>query len=388
MKYTVIFFSSFLFAITTIAGINWFIDPFGMYWSPTVSNINQQKTEAGTRVRLVKAYRPAMVNPTVLLVGNSRVEMGLNPQHPIFAGQTVYNQAMPGAGVAHQVKYALEVIEKNPDLKQIIMGLDILDFFLTYRTDRKLPQSIQTSSQEWYEEMHNIAPLLFSLDTFISSLHTITKQGHNANSINAQGFNTAAGYIDIMKYEGIVVLFQQKYNQLVNQLHKQNYYIEKEVNKSPQLAALTQLLQETNKRNIDVQFFINPYHYSYLHILDEAGYWAHFNDWKQLITTFFSDRDTPPTVWDFSGFNHFTNERLPFEKIHQPMDWYWEPAHYKQELGDIILTTMLASSNGPPSFGQKLTPLTISDVIKEDRSGLQDTKQQWQKLKQTLLPSG
>ncbi len=47
---------------------------------------------------------------------------------------------------------------------------------------------------------------------------------------------------------------------------------------------------------------------------------------------------------DFSGFNQFTLESVP-NRRGQLMRWYWEPSHYRKELGEIILAQILRENS-------------------------------------------
>ena len=131
MKYISTYFTSFAIVLFSIATFNWFIDPFGMFWSPQVERVNLVKPEAGKRSRITKAYQVNEIKPDILIVGNSRVEMGLNPNNNNFNGKVVYNQGMPGASVAMQVDYALDAMANNDTIEQLFVGVDFLDFLLS-----------------------------------------------------------------------------------------------------------------------------------------------------------------------------------------------------------------------------------------------------------------
>jgi hypothetical protein len=72
-------------------------------------------------------------------------------------------------------------------------------------------------------------------------------------------------------------------------------------------------------------------------------------------------------LWDFSGFNEVTTESVPPSgDLKTPVKWFWEPAHYKRETGNLILDRIV---NYTPSvliqddFGVLLTSENINEIL-------------------------
>ena len=61
-------------------------------------------------------------------------------------------------------------------------------------------------------------------------------------------------------------------------------------------------------------------------------------------------------LWDFSGDVAYRRETVPEPgAAGPPLDWFWEPAHYRRELGDLMLQSMLQDScDLPTGFGVRL----------------------------------
>ncbi len=67
------------------------------------------------------------------------------------------------------------------------------------------------------------------------------------------------------------------------------------------------------------------------------------------------------------------------------MKWFWEPAHYRKELGDIILARLLIEQRGiSVNFGKRLTTENITSLLKADKISLQENLVQWEYLQQKL----
>lgn len=403
MKYISTYFTSFAIVLFSIAIFSWFIDPFGMYWSTQIEKINNVKPEAGKRSRITKAYQVNNIKPQILIVGNSRVEMGLDPNNKHFAGKEVYNQGMPGAGIAMQVDYAIDAIKNNESIEQLLVGVDFLDFLLTrqqvenFRTKKNLPSKnaydFRLISQD-IDNFSNVArakekiAMIFSLDAFRASINTIFQQTALASSITSNGFNTALSYVGIMNSEGIKPLFKQKLQEISTRLKAKHWSIKAQENApySPIFSHLTRLIEIARQKNIKVTFFINPYHFSYLHTLADDGQWQNFQLWKRTLFQHLNQlQGDDLKLWDFSGTSDFVNEAVPQANPKQQMKWFWEPAHYRKELGDILLETLLTEKHGRRiDFGIKLTEENIASTLKKNQAGLQVHLSEWESLQKFI----
>jgi len=401
MKYITLYFTSFVVLISSIATFNWFIDPFAMFWSPSIDSLNQLKPEAGTRTRISKAYQIKNIDPEILIVGNSRVEMGLSPKSDSFQNKVVYNQGMPGSHLVMQTDYAIDAIKSSQSIKHLLIGVDFLDFLLSkekLEQDNNLLDNSIKASYSFRLESHTVKyasllrakekmGLIFSLDALSASLNTITKQNSLTSSIDKLGFNSALSYLEIVKTEGIKPLFTQKLQGISTRL-KTPLYISPQ-NKplfSPRFKHLKNLIHEAKKSGIKITLFINPYHFSYLHTLSEQSQWENFLSWKKALTSFVHKTNYPNmTLWDFSGFNNIINESVPLATPKKPMLWFWEPAHYRKELGEKMLSLMLTIDKPTVAdFGRELTQQNIEKYISDDQTGLQQSLKYWQKLMNTL----
>jgi hypothetical protein len=79
----------------------------------------------------------------------------------------------------------------------------------------------------------------------------------------------------------------------------------------------------------------------------------------------FRSGTTNVRLFDFSGYNEFTTERLPPPGDRRTtMRWNWEARHYKAALGEEMLERMWG---GAHRFGFVLTPTTVENVLAEIR---------------------
>lgn len=87
-----------------------------------------------------------------------------------------------------------------------------------------------------------------------------------------------------------------------------------------------------------------------------------FEEWKANLVKLAQDEGVP--IWDFSGYNQFSSENIDVSATKGiGLRWFWEPAHYRKELGDIMLANMFRGhcpiSKDTPKFG---VPVTIENI--------------------------
>ena len=100
-----------VFAVIVIA-LNWLVDPYAVFGTRRFAGLNQYKIDINNFTRLSKRYQAGQAQYNALIVGNSRVELGINPAHGCFRDKEwqVYNLGLPGAGIRTQVEYALNIM--------------------------------------------------------------------------------------------------------------------------------------------------------------------------------------------------------------------------------------------------------------------------------------
>lgn len=143
-------------------------------------------------------------------------------------------------------------------------------------------------------------------------------------------------------------------------------------NWSSSFESVLRLFRQAKGEGIRVIPFINPLHADFLTLIDKAGLWPLMEDWKRRIVTVAEDEGAD-SVWDFSGFVDYAIESVEEVAVRgESLTWFWEPSHYRKELGDRMLAVMLAescpdaeSSDGP---GVALTSSNVETHLAVQRS--------------------
>ena len=362
------------------AGINYLVDPYGLFGTPRVDGINALKPTAGERVRTTKPYMATAFGPTTVIAGNSRPELGLDPQSTCWSedDKPVFNSGIPGAGFYMQTQYAKHALSAGNGRK-VLLAIDFLDFLTDTTTpDAAFPPDWTSMSASYAGRLdipgenagvwtiistraQDKLSALFSLNTLADSLLTITRQRTPfITDRRADGFNPGNDYEAIVRNEGQFVLFKQKNGELATRLDRPGLGLFPAGQEhSADFEALKNFLAWSQAEKVEVILFINPYHVDYFRIIHAAGLWTELENWKRHITRIAGDFGVP--LWDFNSVDAFSSEAPPAQgKRGTSISWYWEPAHYKREMGELMLAKLLGrrcSADQPAATpGTKLSP--------------------------------
>jgi hypothetical protein len=269
----------------------------------------------------------------------------------------VFNLAQPGAGVYMQARMLQHAIVGS-DTRLVLWGLDFLDFLNRHAStshplqwppgrtefEDRLKVNADGSENRGYsrKRLQDYLQTLFSLDTVKDSLQTLSGQAdRHSSSVRRDGFNPARDYLEIIEWEGQGVLFQQKNREISRMFSRSGIELFQGESKwSPDFESVRKLLQFARNYNVTVVLFINPYHADYLLAIDLAGRWPQFEYWKRTLTSLADEYSA--VLWDFSGINSLSTEWVPAPGDKQTtLKWFWEPAHYRMEYGDLMLGRML-----------------------------------------------
>ena len=332
-RYILLFSLFSVLFLLSVGFINVVVNPFLMFEKSKIIDSFDKKPEAATRVRTFKKYQAENQGYEALIVGNSRVEMGLDPNSQFFANQHVYNVGVPGISVNAQIAYANNLMRTNA-IGTVFIGVDFADFI-----SRQAPQN--TPYEFISDDYEDYLAATLSLDALNASLVTIFSQNQNASTRTVQGFNPANDYIPILKNEGQMVLTDQKLTSLATQIKGARFYkVEMNAAQNSSLMTLKEALFNWKDKGKKVVVFINPYQDLYYEVLTKEGLSQDFEIWSETIKEIAIS--TNSTFFDFTelGKSHSNLKNNEGE-----LAYFWEPAHYKRELGEEMLKIIVTEHN-------------------------------------------
>lgn len=356
------------------------IDPYRMYGTAEAPGWTALKPRIYNQAEIAKTYQLERIAPATLLLGNSRVEIGLDPQSSRWPAdaQPVFNAAMAGGNLRTALLMLRDAIALRPP-HTVVLGLDFVDFLQQPDTLRPIEEPIgpdqrrvlvdrtgapnpERPLQMWRDR---VATTL-TIDAVVDSVATLFDQNpEESSTITPLGFNPLHEYRLFAARQGYHALFEQK-----NAVYRKQYprypaadYLDPSSYAS--FRYLQAIMALTAARGCGLVLFIHPYHADYLDMLQQAGLWRSFENWKRaLVKIVEAESGTRPAgvlFFDFSGYNEYTTEGVPPPGDRRTaMRWYWEAGHYKAALGDEMLRTV---TGGSARFGSVLTSATVEHVL-------------------------
>jgi hypothetical protein len=354
----------FLYALLAgclVAGVNYAVDPYAVTGAARIPGINEYKAEINEHTWVMKKYQPLSVSHNALIVGNSRVELGIHPAHDCFRhnGMEVYNLGIPGAGLRTQLEYALNLVYQQP-IKTVFLSVDFTDFISSQQqpsTDMastaaqstgefRFTTSGELNSDYRWVVLRDYLKSLFSLDALVASIKTVASQGSSAADRDDAGFNPARDFAAAVGVEGPHALFAQKIASLEAKYSRPWYFRDAQGQPNPAIGELNDFLDIAAARGIKVYLFTNPFHDSFWELLRNQGHMPAYDDWMQEMENLLRKRQSGVVeFWDFAQDSAYIHESVPAAGVRSgPLQWFWEPAHYRRELGDLMVDAMLSDT--------------------------------------------
>jgi hypothetical protein len=123
------FLGLLVLATAAMVAINVVVDPFWRFDLVTLRGINGQRPVFSSFARSGKAGEVCRIRPAQVAIGTSRIEVGIDPQHPGWSDEPgpVYNLGLAGIGLKELSLTFQHVVNTSP-LKRAVIGLDFLMF--------------------------------------------------------------------------------------------------------------------------------------------------------------------------------------------------------------------------------------------------------------------
>jgi len=371
-RYLRAWFASTFALLCVVVVVNLVVDPYGIFRIVEVTGVNRIKSQASERGQVFKRSGVERMRPKSLILGNSRAEIGFDPESPAWPAEArpVFNLALPGAGMsAVAAEFAQAVASATPRLA--VVGLDFVDFRVEATSGGSFnPRSQRADPMQWLRER---ATALLTLSALGDSLATVKAQHEPYPAgLTDAGFNPKRDYIGVARREGYFAMFRQRDQEnALAYLRGPKSVVRADGRPAPGFEALEHVFAVARERRIALRLVIYPYHAHTLMLFHLTGLWPAYEDWKrELVRRADAARDTMDVeLWDFTGFAPFADERVPRPgDTDTELQWYWEAGHFKKSLGDLVLEDVLKSGPGGERWGRRLTGKNVEEQLRAQRA--------------------
>lgn len=360
------------FSLVALAGLAFAIDPWGIWHDVSIEGLNQHKISTWKNQWLHKTSVIACRKPDALLLGSSRA-LALSPAHPSLRqhAERPYNAGINGSGI-EDLRRAFRFAQNIEAQRVAIIGIDFFMFGTAGQSGPREQERLDWFSKNpgcWPDPADRF-PTLLSTDAVRASLRTIRRQRalHRESYTRPDGTWGAGELLhDIARGRQRRIFRSTEASMLP---FYQNLADEERVRAG--LDILRSLLEDTRDANVQTHVFISPFHARIGELMDRVGRWEAFEDWKRGVVEIAEAAGVEP-VWDFSGYNAVTTERVPSEGNTQTaMRWYWDSSHYAPSAGTAILSRMLGDSIDDRAdvadFGVQMTSANVEGHLARIRS--------------------
>jgi hypothetical protein len=360
-------------ALGAVLALNLLADPYGAY--RLVGGDSFACWKEGLSTRIGKGESLSHHGWNIILLGNSRVEVGLDPQHRAWGAARVFNAGL-SASDFDEINLAAHLAMKNPSLGRMIVCLDVGDFISG------------TPHEEYVNSLLN--PRVNRIEYHLANLFGIAATRKSMATISNAWRHRPAGCWR-QGIREIPLRTRGHADWKLDDYH--DFFAGEEPVEHPRidpgrLRVLAELLADASRRGIAVQLVELPVHAVCLERLFLGGKWEMSAQWMGSVVKVVEEhnRRFPAAMVEFRefvGYSIFATEPVPAAgETTTRMHWFWDAVHFRKELGDLVIDRL---TGHPPPAGVKLDDFgvvvnadNIDEYLQRVRRGheafLRDTK--------------
>lgn len=334
------------------------VDPYHLFRFIDKAGFNRLKPSPDMYREQIKLAQAKSLHPNLLLLGNSRVEVGFDPMSPKLrkASYSAYNLALAGTSlvVANNMFEDMRTAAQPP--ASAIVGLEFLDFLV----DPATPQSLPGQAKSVFFPLEWRFETVFSIKAVTDTWRTLRLQKtENPETMTTRGHTPLFEYNKFARQEGYYSIFRQRGQENAKSLLRRPHSLYgAQGQPSTSVDKLRHMVTTMARDGTEVHLLIYPYHAELMAMFGETGLQTIMDEWRRmLVGEVDAVRKQFPNariiLWDFSGYGPVQCEAIPARGDTRSVTrFYWEAGHFKTSLGDLILERILEKDNG---FGIALT---------------------------------
>lgn len=342
------FFALFITTACTflcVAGLNLFVDPFGVWRAEPLVNYDRVIANYS---RLARTLQVAVRQPKLVFIGSSRVFFGLDPAavDPGLAKvplTQIYNMGITSLQI-YEANAFLSYLLKRTPVEHVVYGLD----YFAFSQAKHQPGFDEDTPSSWYL-YKAFLQYLFGYGSTKSSLFLLT----NPTIKPFYGRWTHNGF-----YEAHKSMF---FKALLRRRGKPDHRTAEPApthSKLPLEEALNYFsvfLAKAKHANIKLSLYISPLGSSLKRDYKKRGIWEQYQQWKQAVGRVALQYGY--VVYDFDDDNPITLS--PFDSKAEVManPYYYNDGHFTPKVGKMILAKLNLSTppaDMPEHFGHPL----------------------------------
>jgi hypothetical protein len=247
--------------VLLVGAFNVVMDPLNVFGSPRVAGLNAVKPHLDHHRELTRWRIASKHCASAVILGNSRTEIGLDPEHPAFAalGLSAVNLAVPGTDATNAYRQLLWLQSIGCMPKVVVLGVEFFDF-LGAAPAKGLPTVATAPPPQTGAAF--FAEVVFSITGLGDSLNTLGLQrARYPATLTDRGFNPLRNYVAEVSQSGHYTLFRQRALENAKNWGRKPRHIRPAGGESSEDAAAVQgILELASAAGSKVHLVIYPYH--------------------------------------------------------------------------------------------------------------------------------
>lgn len=376
--------------------VNIVVDPYDVFGTPRIARFNAIKPNARDHSMLTKTYQLDRVHPATVVIGSSVVYLGIDAFSPAWPAtmRPIYNYGIPGGNSAWTSLRMLQEAVNAGGVRDAIVFLDFQNFFVDLRPttevteeERRFRFTADGRSNPYrpLQEAKDMVLAAATMPALIDSITTVLEQRRGSVlNMAPDGSSTEADFVNAARADGMHDLFAQKDSVEAERVDRIADSVLGWQGPLPNLDSVSQMIRFAQARGVKLTLVLAPRHADALEIYWHAGLWPKVEQLKAQLAGLVANQGGV-TLWDFLDYSSFTTEAVPPSGDRRtPTRWFWEPTHFKKQLGEVMIQRMFGHDR--PAFGIVLTPENLAEhnayvraeraavVCEQRRVGLADTE--------------
>lgn len=372
-RYLIVALAAAVASVLLIAGINVLVDPYLIFDQPRVLGFNALKPAVEARESMMKAYQASRANARTVLLGSSRTGIGLDPESNAWPKETrpVYNLGLVGSSLPGNLDYFRRTFASRPrdtTPRLVIAGLDFESYLYDPRSTPSAgaqPASVGEAQQiarldALRSRDARMIPALPILRDYAAATASLEALGESfatllANRVGDSPDLGPSGRLSDARLQGWTAalgttsMFRQTNCSMVKRLRRPKHVMIASPNEPIRgLEAVDELFEIARANQMEVVLFVQPSHAWRLELLEAMGYWADYERWKRAVAERVASAiaiGTNVSLFDFGGYESYALEEVPLADARShTLRWFWDPVHYRSDLGDEMIKTMLGGN--------------------------------------------
>jgi hypothetical protein len=295
--------------------VNYLTNPYGAWRTALIDPIFRADSDP----RMVTPYLVRTMRPETLLVGSSRVRVGMAIEQGYRDG--VLNGALQGVDAEEAVE-VIRVALHNPKLKRIVWGVDFFSFDDRRTPDRDTMARLRGNPWSMFSET------LLNLGALDSGRREFNRAWHGRKGLRAE-WTRPVPWPQAEVCEGLAAPARPSLDsiggakiqlQLIGDVPDYTGYrlSQRKLNDFATAVALAR------RRGIEVIVFVPPISGYVLEMIRQSGQWPNFQRWKRALLA-------AGPYWDFSGYHAFALTFALFKDV----------MHFRPAVGQLLLRGLL-----------------------------------------------